>query len=232
MRKITRLLSGFGALFLVLLFSACTVVKIDEKDAGGDDQYATWTKTGTGFQAAEYVEAIWDDQIIPLYEEHSVSFRTLVDALLSDRAAAIEQYALARESGEPYYVFKVNGTAIVVEYDDTSRNGVLRVDLEPADGTVDLTLQVGPVIRGTAIRDSAEFIRFTDIGNQLQFAELANKLNERMRRDSVDSIDLAALVGGKISFLGVFRLGASESLEEIVVTPVRIDVQQTGGQDG
>ena len=225
MRRSTKLLFTFASAVVCLaLLGACTVVKIEEDDGDGEDQYATWKKTGTGFQATEYVAAVWDEQILPVYEEESVDCAEVLSGLRADRERAIERYGLARETGEPFFVFKVRGTARVVEYDDSSRNGVIRVDMEPADGEVDATLQVGPVVRGTAIRDSMEFIRFTDVGNQLQFAALANELNARMRRDSVEPLDLPSIVGKRISFLGAFRLSKAQTLEDIVVTPVKIDL--------
>ena len=230
MRRSTKLLLTFAAAVVCLaVIGACTVVKIEEDDGDGEDQYATWKKTGTGFQASEYVAVVWDEQILPVYEEESVDYAEVLSGLRADREGAIERYGLARETGEPFFVFKVRGTCRVVEYDDSSRNGVIRVDVEPTDGEVDATLQVGPVIRGTAIRDSMEFIRFTDVGNQLQFAALANELNARMRKDSVEPLDLPSIVGKRISFLGAFRLQEADEVEDIVVTPVKIDLL-TGGE--
>jgi predicted lipoprotein len=86
------------------------------------------------------------------------------------------------------------------------------------------TLQVGPVLFGTAIRDSLNFIRFTDIGNQLQFADLADQLNARMHKDSVETLDLTTIAGKKISFLAAFKLDESQSIDDLVVTPVKITV--------
>lgn len=224
MRRCSKLPPLLAALALGL--AACTVVKIDKGDAAaGGDQYAAWTKTGTGFQASEYVEAIWEQRVLPLYEEQAVDHATVLAALRADRRAALERYGLKRETGEPFWVFKVRGAARVVEFDDSSRNGVIRVDLEPADGAVDATLQVGPVVRGTAIRDSLEFVQFTDVGNQLQFAELANQLNARMQKDSVEPLDLPGIAGRRISFRGAFRFQEAQGLEEIVITPVKIDLQ-------
>ena len=230
MRRSTKLLLTFAAAVVCLaVIGACTVVKIEEDDGDGEDQYATWKKTGTGFQASEYVAVVWDERILPVYEEQAVDYTTVLSSLRDDRQSASERYGLACETGEPFFVFKVRGTCRVVEYDDSSRNGVIRVDVEPTDGEVDAMLQVGPVIRGTAIRDSMEFIRFTDVGNQLQFAALANELNARMRKDSVEPLDLPSIVGKRISFLGAFRLQEADEVEDIVVTPVKIDLL-TGGE--
>lgn len=212
------------------MFGACTVVKIGEEDASSEDQYAAWLKTGTGFQAEEFVAAVWDEQVIPVFESEAYDCSTVLDALRADREPASGQYGLLRDRGEPFYAFKVRGTAVVTEFDGSSRNGVIRVDLPPTDGVADATVQVGPVIRGTAIRDSLEFIRFTDIGNQLQFAGLANELNARMLRDSVEPLNLEQIAGRRISFLGAFRLEAGQAVEGIVITPVRIELIE--GSDG
>ena len=40
----------------------------------------------------------------------------------------------------------------------------------------------GPVLKGTALRDSLEFVKFGDFVNQVAFAEVATALNERARR--------------------------------------------------
>jgi len=222
------LFSLAGAALGLALLAACTVVRIDKGQAegGGEDQYSVWTKTGTGFQAAEYVAAMWEKQVLPVFQKEALDCATVLAALHAERQAACERYGLKRETGEPFYVFKVRGSARVLEYDDSSRNGVLRLDLEPSDGKLDATLQVGPVVRGAAIRDSLEFVRFTDVGNQLQFADLANQLNARMQKDSVEPLDLASIAGKRICFLGAFRLEEAQELDEIVVTPVKIDPLQ------
>ena len=224
-RKTTRLLAILTALAVgVSFFGACTVVRIGEEEADDGGQFSTWTKTGTGFDAVEYVEAVWDEQIIPAYEEMALDYETVMAALRADRTAAADQYGRVLQGGEPAAVFKVRGTAVVIEFDDTSRNGVFRIDFDPTDGESDATLQVGPVLRGTAIRDSVDFIRFTDVGNQLQFAALASELNARMAQDSVEPLDLQTIAGKRISFLGTFKLTEAESINDVVITPVRIDL--------
>jgi predicted lipoprotein len=42
-----------------------------------------------------------------------------------------------------------------------------------------ITVLTGPVIRGTALRDALPFIQFSQFTNQLEYARVANALNDR-----------------------------------------------------
>jgi len=225
-----KVLVECGATTLCLaLVAACTVEKLDNSRDAAGDQYSTWTKTGTAFKADEYVAAVWDKQVLPDYEKNAFDVGTVLGALRSDRKAAIAKYGVRKETGEVIYIFKVRGQARVAKYDNTSRNGVIRVNIEPESSGLSATLQVGPVVVGTTIRDSLEFIHFTDVGNQLQFADLANQLNARMLKDSVSSLDLPTLPGRRISFSGCFKLEEEQVLNTIVITPAKIQRLDDGG---
>lgn len=218
-------------IFFIILSGSCTIKKISEVDKGKkSDEYSTWTKSGNEFDPVEYVDSIWNEKLVPAFVSKSVPFQDVFNALTQDREGAIKQYGLARESGENAAAFKVKGSGTIVKYDDSSRNGLLLADLLPCDGTADLTLQIGPVIRKTAIRDSVDFIRFTDVGNQLQFASLADELNARMKKEAVEPLDLENITGKGIEFYGAFKLEEDQGIDEIVVTPVKIDLIEGQGE--
>jgi predicted lipoprotein len=186
MRRLAKVLVECGATALCLaLVVACTVVKLDKNKSAGS-QYSAWEKTGKSFQADQYVAAEWDKQVLPAYEKDSIDFGTVLGALQADRKSAVVKYGVKKETGAVIYIFKVRGTAKVIKYDDSSRNGVLRVSMEPSGPGQGATLQVGPVIVGTTIRDSLDFIRFTDIGNRRGRLGMI----ERFRDDSSPGIDL------------------------------------------
>jgi predicted lipoprotein len=217
--------------FFILLSGSCTIKKISEVDKGKkNDEYSTWTKSGKAFDPVEYVDSIWEEKLLPLFLSSSFPFQEVFAALQSDSEEATKKYGLKRKSGEHVAAFKVKGTGVVLQYDDSSRNGLLAVDLLPADGTADVTLQVGPVIRKTAIRDSMDFISFTDVGNQLQFASLADELNARMKKDAVEPLDLENIAGKTIEFYGAFKIEDDQGIDAIVVTPVKIDVTEGQGE--
>jgi predicted lipoprotein len=230
MRKMLPTFLILMLVFFILITGSCTIRKIDEADAGKTtDMYSTWTKSGKEFDPVAYVDSIWEEQLIPAFQCESFLYQDVYAALEEDSEEAIKLFGLERKSGEPTPVYKVRGTGVVLEYDDSSRNGLLRVDLLPADGESDVVLQVGPVIRKTAIRDSVDFISFTDVGNQLQFASLSDELNARMRRETVDPLDLENIAGKTIDFYGAFIFEEAQDVDAIVVTPVIIDVISTQG---
>ena len=68
-------------------------------------------------------------------------------------------------------------------------NARAEADLEPYDGTADIVIQVGPIFKGTAIRDFLDFVKFEDFTNQVDFAKLANELNFKVRDDVVKRFD-------------------------------------------
>jgi predicted lipoprotein len=215
---------------IVFLLGSCTVKKLSEVDKNRkSDEYSTWTKSGKAFDPVEYVDSIWEEKLIPAFEEKSSDLGELLEALEKDKEDAIEKFGLAQKSGDSVPSFKVKATAQVLEYDDSSRNGLLMLDLLPADGEVDVPLQIGPVIRKTAIRDSVSFISFTDVGNQLQFASLADELNARMKEEAVEPLDLENIEGKTISFYGAIKLEEGEGRADVVVTPVVIELLEDRG---
>lgn len=212
-------------ILIALLSSGCTIKKIGEEDKNkSGDEYSTWTKSGKAFDPVAYVDSIWDEKLIPVFMEESDDVNVVLQALAEDKEAAVEQYGLKHKSGETEPIFKVKGSAKVVEYDDSSRNGLFMIDVPPFDGEPDVSMQVGPVIRKTVIRDSVSFISFTDVGNQLQFASLADELNGRMRKEAVEPLDLDTIEGKTIHFYGAFELEEDQTYEDVVITPVKIEV--------
>jgi ABC-type glutathione transport system ATPase component len=67
-----------------------------------------------------------------------------------------------------------------------------------------VSLQVGPAINGTAIRDAAGFINFNQFVNQVDFADAATALNSEVKAKVLKGIDPKSLKGKKVSFTGAF----------------------------
>jgi predicted lipoprotein len=120
----------------------------------------------------------------------------------------------------------VKGSGVVTAIDRASRVGLLRVQLA-GDRAPEIAVQIGPVIRGTTLRDALSFVQFSDFTNQFDFAGAANALNEHVLRTVVEVANVDALQGRTIDFVGAAsRTTAPGSRVEVV--PVTITVHQAG----
>jgi predicted lipoprotein len=172
------------------------------------------------FDARTFVATRWASRVLPTVQERAVPLAVLQRELAADRAAATARYGARTGGGSGRASFLVSGTARVLAVDTTSRSGVARLDLEPYDGAPDAELQLGPVIRGTALRDALPFIRFDDFTNQLEYASVSRVLHQRIADSVLAKVDRAALVGRVVEFYGAFTDGAGTPL----VTPVVLKV--------
>ncbi len=155
-----------------------------------------------GRNPAAYVNSEWDAKLIPAVLKSATDARTLLDALAASPDAAGQKYG-HREGAGAWY-FAVKGMGRVLKADMTSRNGLLLVDVAPFDKKADVSIQVGPVIRGSALRDSTNVIQFNDFANQIAFADANNALNDRVLKTVIGRVNPKALVGHTVEFVGAF----------------------------
>jgi len=84
-----------------------------------------------------------------------------------------------------------------------------------------IALQVGPVVRGTALRDATGAAPFDQFSNQLDYADVSKELNTRAVKAALAGIDLAGLPGKTITFFGAITFDP-RSKAPVLVTPVKI----------
>jgi predicted lipoprotein len=186
-----------------------------------------------GFNPEAYVDSIWESRVIPTYEEEAVDFSTLINAIRTDEVTAVEQYG--HRSGTGAYSFMARGTGTILVFDTSSKAGLVTVDLVPEDGTPDLSLTVGPLIkisqRGT-VRDAVGFIEYGDFVNQQEFAGVANAMGDRITLmiadelgaenvDAIRDLDPAGIEGKTVNFVGAFSL---DDLDNVILVPVILEV--------
>lgn len=201
------------AMLPLLALCSCvpwTVRPIDQADSGtGQDRGK--------FNAAAYVDSIWNAKVLPAVLNKSVELGTLIAALRSDPVAAARQYG--HKQGEGAACFLVRGRGRVLRIDTASQSGRMTLDLPPYDGRPDAAIQIGPAIRGTALRDALAFIDFAQFVNQLDFADVGNELNSRAAK-----VELKELPGKTVSFWGACPQPAADTVPEIV--PVKLVVER------
>ena len=203
----TRGLSIPLAVVVCLLLASCvpwTVRPIESEQAS----------TGPAAQsAAAYVDSIWQSKLVPAVRSSAVEARSLLDALAASPANALLRYGHKEAGGPPYFIVK--GRGVVLEVDAASRTGLALVDVAPFDQRPDVSIQIGPVLRGVSLRDATGIVRFSDFVNQLQFADVGNELNERVLKTVLAALDTASLKGRVLAFTGTL------AAEEAALPPLR-----------
>jgi predicted lipoprotein len=123
----------------------------------------------------------------------------------------------------------LKGTGVVAGVDRQSRVGVMRVQVASSKPAT-VAIQIGPVIRGTALRDASSFIQFSDFTNQFDFAGAANALNDHVLRVVVGAMPVDTLVGRTIAFIGA--IGKSPLREDgaIEIVPVQVELVEAAGK--
>lgn len=173
---------------------------------------------------AAYVDSIWSSRLIPSVLNSAVDARELLDALSASPEAAHAKYC-KHDSGLRGYC-AVKGDGIVTSVDTRSRAGLALVDIPPLDGRPDLSIQVGPVITGTALRDATGAVSFSDFVNQLQFAEAGNEINNRVLKNVLAPVDLSSLIGKSVSFAGALESRAVSDPPLAGLVPVLLTIRE------
>jgi predicted lipoprotein len=213
-------LTTFTLMLLVAFtLASCKLATIRPLDPKTGKAMLSEEEAQKAFNAETYVAERWEDPLLTTVQSSAIEMSTLLSELTANSAAASEKYG--RQLGSGPFNFSVKGQGIVTEVDTSSRAGLARIDLEPADGKADVAIAVGPVIKGTGLRDAMPFINFNQFVNQLEYADVSKKLHERVMKDVIGSVDLTTLQGKTVSFAGAF---AFKDVESIAVTPVELKV--------
>ncbi len=208
------------SLFLVALVAALPGCKIvyDEDRAGEIPD----GPEGDDIRNAARLEETFEAQLLPRINDTAVSVVALTERLAQEDVAAVGAEIGNQGSGQgAAWNFSImdTGTIVAAKTDTSARTADLDVD---ADGTADVRVQLGPVIRGTALRDVAPFYVFDDFRDQIEFAKLSRAINNKIKPALV--VPEGDLVGTKLSFTGVAPL--KRAGDDLVVTPIQLEFSQ------
>lgn len=161
------------------------------------------------------------DERLPVYlSERAVTAPALRDALAGglDEAGAAHGIRAAAEGSQ--WNFIVTAEGVVVAEDRASRAANVTLDTT-GDGAGDVTVQLGPVIRGTSLRDALDFLTFTDFRDQIEFAKLARALNDQSHERL--ALPEGDLTGQRMTVTGAMTLTAAAA--DWVMVPVALQAQ-------
>lgn len=202
-----------------LLLSACSGVPgVYTVERPGDPKPSGSGSTSGPFDPKAYADKVWSTDV-PKAVAAAVPATELFAALAADKTAAQTKYGHSQGSGSPYS-YIVSGTATVADVDTSGPSTLLVLDQSWAPGAT-VAIQVGPAMLGTGVRDALGTIDFSTFTNQIDFADVATELNNKVKADVVAGIDPAAAKGKKVEFVGAFSLTDPTS---IVITPLQLKV--------
>jgi predicted lipoprotein len=178
--------------------------------------------TGAGAQsaqgvAARFVDPIWTSKVLPTIQEKAQDIAKILPEIRADPESAGQKYG-RREATNPYN-YMVKGTGKVAEVHNQSQAGTAIVEIPGLNEKV--ALQIGPVVRGTALRDATGIVSFNQFSNQLDYADVSKEMNLRAMKTALAGVDPASLAGKTVTFFGTLTFDPhSKSL--LLITPVKI----------
>jgi predicted lipoprotein len=211
--KATRWLPILVAVAVLAGLTGCKIVS--NKDLAAD------TSSAQSFDAKAYVEKIWDAKVVPAFAQ-AIDLAALLPEIAKDPDAAGKAHGRNGGSGNPWS-YAVKGKGMVAAVDTTSRRGLVTLELAGATPPVKVVLQIGPVVFGSALRDSLPFIQFGDFVNQIQFAQVSRALNDNAVAALRKAIDPKSLTGKTVEFAGGATISSASG--PITVTPVTVKVE-------
>ncbi len=202
-----RYLSVTLSLAAALLLSGCKIVQISDQD----------TSVAAGFDAESFAGEVWEPQALPYFEQAARPVTEVLPAIEADLDAAGAQFGYRPGEGSPWS-FVVSGNGSVIAKNTESRAGTLEVTVDGLARPV--ILQIGPVIRGNAVRDALPFVSFKDFVNQLEYANAGKALTALALSGFAAEAEGIA-VGDAVSFTGT--TGVSRQGDDVLVTPITLE---------
>ena len=195
-------------LALVLPLAGCKIVPIADEGA----------TAAAGFDATAYAADLWTERALPHFSSTTKPAAEVIPAIIADLDAAGAEFGYRAGEGSPLS-FVVSGTGTVTAKNTESRAGTLVLTIDGAVAPTEATLQIGPVIRGNAIRDALPFVSFKDFTNQIEYAN-AGKALTALALGGVAADVEAIVVGDRVEFSGAISMAGTS--DRLLVTPVAI----------
>lgn len=177
---------------LIGALSSCTIVPDKDVNEENDDQ------SGNG-GIVNLVKKYWEEDIPGFVSENSI---TIEEALQDDSKK----------------IYCIHDKLEIEKFDDSSQNKSLIVSGydNPA-----LRIQIGPIFKGTALRDGLTFIEADHFKNQIEFASVSSELHKYLVNEILKEFDPVEVVGKTIDIQGFLYV----SNNELMITPTSISVE-------
>ncbi|RUV22769.1 MULTISPECIES: DUF2291 family protein [unclassified Mesorhizobium] len=191
--------------------TACKI--LPTKSEAGDNAPA--------FNPDKMVEETWAAKVVPYLQQKAGPFAQVHTLATTDPSAAGAKYGNPNKQANSPWTFAVRLEGKIVAANTQSRAATVDVDVD-GDGKADARVQIGPAVRGTALRDSLDFIQFNDFTNQIDFAQFGKAFNAYADKTVLSKLPRDALQGRSAKVLGAYTLGSGQDLPLVTAAEAEI----------
>lgn len=196
----------------LIALSACKILPTGTKPGG---------EKPAAFDPDAAVAEMWDDKVLPYLKAKAGPFVEVQKAAKADAAAAGAKYGnVGKQANSPWtYAVTIDGR--IVAANTQSRAATIDVDVD-GDGKADARVQIGPAVRGTALRDVLDFVDFNSFTNQIDYAQFGKAFNTHVNKTVLEALPRDALEGRTAKVLGAFPAPSGTDLP--LVTPAEVEI--------
>ena len=219
--------AGVATLIVLIAFTCRVTVIPDEAlqtTVNAEGQTVTIQKLSV---AEQYCADHWDSKIVPTIKERAVDMALFVKDVETDLTASGLKYGnRANETSAWSFCVKGDVKVLDIENPEKPNKTLLILDLAPYDGQPDCKLFYGRVFSSNinhAIRDGVGFLHLDDFANQVEFADLTNAFNNKVKTDVIAKHEASDLKGKEFTFYGCISL-TDATYDHLVVVPVELTV--------
>ena len=210
-----KILVAAGAAVLFVIYAALSAVVVPQ----GQEAALTGEVV---FDPTSEATRFWNENADQYFSREAVELTRLVSEAGGDLESLAQKYGhfSMGDSGELSFIVKGSGT--VTEVKNKLKAGYLALSVPGLPDGYNVRLQIGPVFKGSAIRDSISLISFKDYKNQIEWAQVSVAFHDLIVRDVLSQIDMNGVEGKNVSFTGAFTI-ARAGLLQIVPVELRVN---------
>jgi predicted lipoprotein len=210
------LVAALTAVALSFFLSACKIVATPAPHPAGSEDASE-----SGFDPNAMVAKIWDSKVIPYLTAKASALPDVVAAVRTNPDEAGRKFGYRAKEGNVPWTFPVKFEGKILAADVASRAATISIDTK-GDGKLAEIIQIGPAVRGTALRDSLDFVAFNDFKNQIEYAQFGKAFNQYAVRTVLSDLPRDSLVGRSVVGVGAFTLEAGD--QPPLITPAQLKI--------
>lgn len=216
-----RTATAMSARRIIPLMAAALVLVAGCKIIPTPTEEETAAAAAGGFNPDAMVSDIWEPKVLPYLRARAGSFAAVNALALSDAGAAGERYGNPKKQANAPWTYVASAEGTIVAVNTKSRAGSIDVDVD-ADGKADLRAQIGPALRGTALRDALDFVDFNSFTNQIDFAQYGKAFNTHANSAVLSLLPREGLEGHRAKLLGAYAPATGKDLP--LMTPAEAKI--------